>query len=260
MVVKNTSHLDWLMSKFKLLKPINLPIIEFVQVEKLLNTYTKIVYNLTDNIAESITQLQSELVPLLNQLNIKNVTKVCYDLIEAMPEIKDNVFEDLTETYDKDPSSHSLNEILLCYPGLKATTYYRLAHQLYLQGVEILPRYICELIHSNTGIDIHPEATIGKGIVIDHGSGVVIGQTVIIGDYVRIYQGVTLGASNLNDPAKLRNTKRHPTIKDHVIIYAYASILGGTTIIGNNCVIGLNALVMKSLDDNTQIAAHSIVK
>ena len=133
---------------------------------------------------------------------------------------------------------------------------YRLAHELYLHDVPLLPRIITEIAHAKTGIDIHPGANIGHHFFIDHGTGVVIGETTSIGHHVRIYQGVTLGALSLNDAHKLKNKKRHPTIKDNVIIYANASILGGDTIIGNNVIIGGNVFIYSSIEDNKMVVSE----
>ena len=135
----------------------------------------------------------------------------------------------------------------------KSTLMNRLAHELYLHDVPLLPRIITEIAHAKTGIDIHPGANIGHHFFIDHGTGVVIGETTSIGNYVRIYQGVTLGALSLNDVHKLKNKKRHPTIKNNVIIYANASILGGDTVIGNNVIIGGNVFIYSSIEDNKMV-------
>ena len=143
--------------------------------------------------------------------------------------------------FDGDPAAYNYNEIILCYPGLLAITTNRIAHELHLLGVPLIPRMMTEHAHSKTGIDIHPGATIGKNFFIDHGTGIVVGETTIIGDNVKVYQGVTIGALSTRGGQKLKGVKRHPTIEDNVIIYAGASILGGETVIGRGAVIGSNA-------------------
>lgn len=170
--------------------------------------------------------------------------------IEKLSDIKELLLDDIDATFNNDPSSKSKEEIIVSYPGIYAIMVYRLAHELFINNVPLLPRLISEVAHSKTGIDIHPGAKIGKHFFIDHGTGIVIGETSVIGDNVRIYQGVTLGALSLKDAQKLKNVKRHPTIKDNVIIYANASILGGDTIIGNNVIIGGNVFITSSVEDN----------
>ncbi|MCI5529313.1 MAG: serine O-acetyltransferase, partial [Blautia sp.] len=145
-------------------------------------------------------------------------------------------------------------EIILAYPGLMASSINRIAHELYLLNVPVLPRIMTEYAHSETGIDIHPGATIGKYFFIDHGTGVVIGETSVIGDNVKIYQGVTIGALSTRGGQKLSGMKRHPTIEDNVTIYAGASVLGGETVIGKNAVIGGNAFITSSIPANTKVS------
>ena len=160
------------------------------------------------------------------------------------------LLKDVEATFNGDPASKSYEEIIMSYPGLYAIMVYRLAHELYINEIPMLPRLMSEISHSKTGIDIHPGATIGEYFFIDHGTGIVIGETTIIGSNVRIYQGVTLGALSLQNANEIRNKKRHPTIKNNVIIYANASILGGETVIGNNVVIGGNVFILSSIEDN----------
>ena len=154
---------------------------------------------------------------------------------------------DLDAIYDGDPAANSRSEIILCYPGFFAIFIYRIAHELTKLSVPILPRVLSEFAHSKTGIDIHPEAEIGHHFFIDHGTGIVIGQTTKIGNYVKIYQGVTLGALSLKDAQKLKTKKRHPTILDNVTIYSEASIFGGETIIGPNVTIRSNSFITESV-------------
>ena len=144
-------------------------------------------------------------------------------------------------------------EIIFAYPGLFAIMVYRLAHELYLMEVPMLPRIMTEYAHSITGIDIHPGVKIGKNFFIDHGTGIVIGETAVIGDNVKIYQGVTLGALSTRGGQKLRGKRRHPTISDNVTIYAGASILGGDTVIGENCTIGSNVFITSSVAPDTTV-------
>ena len=172
-------------------------------------------------------------------------------------EVKAYLDEDLLAAFNGDPAAKSKEEIVFAYPGFYALLVHRLAHVFYLRGVRLLPRMMSELAHSSTGIDIHPGARIGHRFFIDHGTGVVIGETCEIGDDVRIYQGVTLGAKSLEHADELRHVKRHPTIKNNVIIYAGASILGGDTIIGNNVIIGSNVFITFSIPDNKIVRFES---
>ena len=163
--------------------------------------------------------------------------------------------KDVVAAHEGDPASKYYDEIIFSYPGLLAVTIYRVAHQLYQQNVPLIPRIISEYAHSLTGIDIHPGVRIGESFFIDHGTGVVIGETTVIGDRVRIYQGVTLGALSLSkdEVERLRNRKRQPTIEDDVIIYANATILGGSTVIGARSVIGGNVWLTESVPPDTTV-------
>ena len=168
--------------------------------------------------------------------------------------IREYIETDLLAAYDGDPAAGCFEEIILAYPGLMAITVYRLAHELYLLRVPVIPRLMTEYAHSETGIDIHPGATIDKYFFIDHGTGIVIGETSVIGKNVKIYQGVTIGALSTRGGQKLSGKKRHPTIKDNVTIYAGASILGGETEIGENTVIGGNTFITSSVPANTRVS------
>ena len=179
------------------------------------------------------------------------------DFILELPNVKQMLDEDLDAAYNGDPAAQSKQEIISAYPGFYAVLVHRVAYILYKNNVPILPRMMSEIAHSSTGIDIHPGAAIGHSFFIDHGTGVVIGETTVIGDNVRIYQGVTLGAKSLDNAEELRGKKRHPTIKDNVIIYAGASILGGTTVIGNNVTIGSNVFITFSIPDNKIVRFQS---
>ncbi len=170
---------------------------------------------------------------------------------DALPGIHDALVTDAAATCDADPAATSVDEVILAYPGFYALACHRFAHQLRMQGVPLLPRLISESAHRVTGIDIHPGATIGRAIAIDHGTGIVIGETSVIGDRVRLYQGVTLGALSVRK--SLASTRRHPTIEDDVVIYANATILGGDTVVGHSSVIGGNVWLTHS------VPPHSIV-
>ena len=175
--------------------------------------------------------------------------------LETIPVLRKALAADVRATYHGDPAAQSYDEVIFSYPGIYAITVYRIAHQLVKLGVPLLPRIMTEYAHSITGIDIHPAAKIGKSFVIDHGTGVVIGETTEIGDSVRIYQGVTLGALSIPRDAsdEFRGQKRHPTIEDDVIIYSGATILGGETVIGARSVIGGNVWLTESVPADTTV-------
>ncbi len=175
--------------------------------------------------------------------------------IKRLPGLRVLLGEDVRAAFEGDPAAKSYDEVVFCYPGLLAVTVYRVAHQLHVQGVPLMPRIMCEHVHGLTGIDIHPGARIGESFFIDHGVGVVIGETTEIGDRVRIYQGVTLGALSLpkEEVERLRGKKRHPTIEADVVIYAGATILGGETVIGANSVIGGNVWLTESVPPQTRV-------
>ena len=173
--------------------------------------------------------------------------RISLEFFSRIPSIRALAQTDLEAAYDGDPAATSHDEIIFCYPGLFAITVYRLAHELYGLNVPMIPRIMTEYAHSLTGIDIHPGASIGDHFFIDHGTGIVIGETTVIGKYVKIYQGVTLGGLSTRGGQSLRGVKRHPTIEDNVTIYAGASILGGETVVGKNSVIGANAFITTSI-------------
>jgi serine O-acetyltransferase len=175
------------------------------------------------------------------------------EFFKRIPKVREVLETDVEAAFNGDPATKYKEEIIMSYPGLYAITIYRLAHELSLLKVPLIPRIMTEHAHSITGIDIHPGATIGRYFFIDHGTGIVVGETAIIGDNVKIYQGVTIGALSTRDVAKLRNVKRHPTIMDNVTIYAGASILGGDTVIGKNSVIGGNVFITSSVPDDTRV-------
>ena len=180
--------------------------------------------------------------------------------LDRLPRIRQLLAFDVQAAYDGDPAAHNLDEIIFCYPGLEAVTVHRIAHQLYRQKIPLIPRIMSEWSHAHTGIDIHPGATIGPSFFIDHGTGVVIGETCVIGSCVKVYQGVTLGALSFPKDGQgnlVRGTKRHPTIEDGVVIYANATILGGETTVGANSVIGASVWLTKSVPPNTVVTIET---
>lgn len=178
--------------------------------------------------------------------------KTTLALIEEIPNLRRMINLDMLAMFNGDPAAKSSEEVIVSYPGLEAIMVYRLAHFLFINGVPVIPRIMTEYVHGKTGIDIHPGATIGESFFIDHGTGIVIGETTVIGKNVKIYQGVTLGA--LSVKKELQDKKRHPTIEDNVTIYANATILGGKTVIGEGCTIGGNTWVMQSVPPHTMVS------
>jgi serine O-acetyltransferase len=179
---------------------------------------------------------------------------ITLEFFKKIPHIRELVDTDLQASYEGDPAAYSKEEIILSYPGLLASTINRMAHELYLLEVPLIPRIMTEYAHSKTGIDIHPGATIGKYFMIDHGTGIVVGETSIIGEHVKIYQGVTIGALSTRGGQSLKGAKRHPTIEDNVTIYAGASILGGETVIGHDSVVGSNAFITYSIEPGSRVS------
>lgn len=176
--------------------------------------------------------------------------------LDRLPELRETLATDVEAAYDGDPACKCADEVIFCYPGLEAITVYRLAHLLYELDIPFIPRMMSEWAHCRTGIDIHPGATIGRYFFIDHGTGVVIGETCEIGERVKIYQGVTLGALSFATDGEgnlVRGQKRHPTIEDRVVIYANATILGGSTTIGEDAVIGSSVWITQSVDPRTTV-------
>ena len=184
----------------------------------------------------------------------EHATAVSLQFFNAIPQVRAMVQTDLQAAFDGDPAATGMAEIIFAYPGLYAITVYRLAHVLHSLNVPILPRIMTEHAHSVTGIDIHPGATVGEYFFIDHGTGIVVGETTVIGDHVKIYQGVTLGGLSTRGGQSLRGKRRHPTIGDHVTIYANATILGGGTVIGHDCVIGANSFISQSVPPCTRVS------
>lgn len=183
--------------------------------------------------------------------------KITLQFLQKIPEIREFLATDVDAVFDGDPAAESADEIIFAYPGLYAITIFRFAHVLYQLKVPVIPRIMTEIAHSKTGIDINPGATIGKYFMIDHGTGIVIGETTEIGEHVKVYQGVTLGALSTSGGRKLFNKKRHPTIEDYVTIYSGASILGGDTVIGRGSVIGGNVFLTKSVAPDTKVSVKN---
>lgn len=212
-----------------------------------------VMYNLNKQVQvalkqnpENASKTDSELVTMAEDIVVS--------FFERIPVIREYVESDVHAAFNGDPAAYNMNEVILSYPGLKAISIYRIAHELQLLSVPLIPRMMTEYAHGLTGIDIHPGATIGKHFFMDHGTGIVIGSSTIIGENVRVYQGVTLGALSTRAGQKLRGTKRHPTIEDNVIIYSGASILGGETIIGKGSVIGSNAFITSSVEAGSKVS------
>ncbi len=217
-------------------------------------------YNLSVLIEDVMFQLTRQVSLVFQRQGEKpdqaeqHAQQVCFAFLNGIPDIRAMVQTDLQAAYDGDPAATGMDEVIFSYPGLYAISVYRLAHELFRLGVPMIPRMMTEYAHSLTGIDIHPGAAIGKYFFIDHGTGIVIGETTTIGDNVKVYQGVTLGALSTRGGQQLRGKKRHPTIEDNVTIYAGASILGGNTVIGAGSVIGSNAFITSSIAPGTTVS------
>jgi serine O-acetyltransferase len=205
------------------------------------------------DVTAELTALESQLADVLRlpETHCSAPDVVLRRFLAALPGIREALLLDARAIYGGDPAAHSIDEVILAYPGFRAIAVYRLAHQLQGCEVPLVPRLLTELAHRHTGIDIHPSARIGASFAIDHGTGIVIGETAVLGDRVKLYQGVTLGALSVDK--RMARVKRHPTIGDDVVIYANATILGGETVIGDGSRIGGNVWLTRS------VAAHSVV-
>lgn len=222
------------------------------------------VYTLKNNLSMLIEDI---IYKLTKQITIvlgsddpetaEEAERISLEFIKRLRKIREYILTDVKAAYDGDPAAFSEDEIIYTYPGLFAILINRIAHELFLLNVPIIPRIMTEYAHSETGIDIHPGATIGKYFFIDHGTGIVIGETTVIGNNVKIYQGVTLGALSTRGGQALKDKKRHPTIEDNVTIYSGASILGGDTIIGKDVVIGGNAFITRSVPDGAKVSVKN---
>jgi serine O-acetyltransferase len=228
---------------------------------------SSVEYYAGDIIEEIIYYLSKEIYKALHYTPQENVAgkditekkaeEVTFQFLSRLAEVREYLAEDVSAAFDGDPAAANLDEIISSYPGIFAITIYRLAHILYELKVPLIPRIMTEHAHNSTGIDIHPGAKIGHHFFIDHGTGIVIGETTVIGNYVKMYQGVTLGGLSTRGGQTLKGVKRHPTIEDHVTIYSGASILGGNTVIGEGVVIGSNAFVTKSVPEKTKVSVKN---
>lgn len=212
-----------------------------------------IQYNLRKQIAKVCGGPSSGCGMCPKSMASKEADEIVYSFLERIPKIREYLYTDVQAAYDGDPAAFNTDEIIFSYPGVYAITVYRIAHELVLLGVPMIPRIMTEYAHSATGIDIHPAAEIGKYFFIDHGTGIVIGETTQIGDHVKIYQGVTLGALSTRRGQMLKGKKRHPTIGNNVTIYSNTSVLGGDTVIGDDVTIGGNAFIVDSIASGTKV-------
>jgi serine O-acetyltransferase len=211
--------------------------------------------HLRDQISKGFRHMK-DLDGQLSHSSDATAEECAYAFLESLPSIRRKLAKDIQAAHDGDPAAHCIDEIILSYPAAYAITAYRVAHELHVMGVPLLPRMLTELAHSRTGIDMHPGAQIGECFFIDHGTGVVIGETTVIGDHVKLYQGVTLGALSFpkDETGRLiRGRKRHPTIEDNVVIYAGATILGGETVIGEGSIIGGNVWLTESVPPGSRV-------
>ncbi len=189
--------------------------------------------------------------------SVEKAEELVQEFLEKLPAIRDDLYTDVQAAYDGDPAAYSTDEVIFCYPGMYAISTYRIAHELYKLQIPMIPRIMSEHAHSLTGIDIHPGATIGKYFFIDHGTGIVIGETTVIGEHVKIYQGVTLGALSTKKGQQLKGSKRHPTIGSYVTIYANTTVLGGATEIGDNTTIGGNSFIVNSVSEGMKVSSKT---
>ena len=206
-----------------------------------------------DAVAATLYQLQAELTTLLGLVPELPAppAELAHTLFDQLPALREILLRDAEATLAADPAAQGLAEVISSYPGFYATAMHRLAHALHLRGVPRLPRLLSEYAHRQTGVDIHPGARIGRAFCIDHGTGIVIGETAQIGNHVQIYQGVTLGA--LSVTKSQQGLKRHPTIEDYVVLYANATILGGSTVIGTRSIIGGNVWLTESVPSHSRV-------
>jgi len=249
--------------KHKVIKPIKVEAQKFINelMQLLFPHFNEDTYYSPEEIEGKILLLKRNLRSLLISLNNKsmdNINTISDDFFRNVFEISKELWKDAHAICEGDPAAHNVDEVILAYPGFRAIAIYRFANQLYKLNVPILPRILTEYAHQETGVDIHPGAAIGHSFFIDHATGIVIGETTVIGNNVKIYQGVTLGALSVDK--KLAKTKRHPTIKDNVIIYAQAVILGGDTIIGKNSIIGGNVWLTESVPEDSVVYHKSEIR
>lgn len=220
------------------------------------NTLNSIYSRLVGEVEKSLKYACRRIKECPEDVCLRRAHVVVKEFLQKLPEIRTLLRGDLQAAYDGDPAAKSIDEVILSYPCVLAIATYRVAHELYVRGVPLVPRIMSEYAHSVTGIDIHPGARIGKNFFIDHGTGVVVGETTEIGDNVKLYQGVTLGALSFPKDERgriIKGRKRHPTIGNNVVIYSGATILGGKTIIGDNAVIGGNVWITSSIPTGTEV-------
>ncbi|WP_338731651.1 serine O-acetyltransferase EpsC [Mangrovimonas cancribranchiae] len=233
-----------------------------LRIKETVSDLTKrLFYMLFDNELkqqQELKALETIFKSVASEITDKEPEKLWEDFQKKLPEIKHKIQLDALATEKNDPACKSLEEIYLAYPGFHAIAIHRMSHELFKLGVPIVARMMSECIHGKTGIDIHPGATIGDSFFIDHGTGIVIGETSIIKNNVKIYQGVTLGG--LSVKKSLAQTKRHPTIEDNVTIYANATILGGDIVIGANSIIGANVWITQSVPENSLVTYKSEIR
>jgi len=223
--------------------------------EETAQVLSKIVYALEKEIKRSLRLLSEE------NLKVKDPKDLASDFLSELPNIRGLLRTDVEAAYEGDPAAQSFEEIILAYPCLEAIAIQRMSHVLYYFGIPLIPRMMTEWAHSKTGIDIHPGAKIGSHFFIDHGTGVVIGETCVIGSHVKLYHGVTLGARSFqkdNEGNPIKGIKRHPNVGDNVVIYPGATILGGETVIGARSTIGANAFIMNSIDEDSLVALSEV--
>lgn len=224
-------------------------------IRLLLIDYLSKSYNDND-VRQLFYKVKSEVLDLFTISGSASVDTDTDSFMDELPKLRELLIGSAKAIFDGDPASDSIQEIVLSYPGFHAITYYRIAHEFYLRGQPFLARLISEEAHMLYGIDINPGAVIGKNFFIDHGTGIVIGETAIIGDNVKLYQGVTLGALSLKKGHLLKGSKRHPTVEDDVTIYSNASIFGGDTILGKGSTIGANTYLIKSIPSNSRVSLN----
>jgi len=243
---KNRPHLDYSLKH---------------KTEKFTDNLFHTLFDCNNCVAKNIEQLEldfDEIYFLACNVNQESHSTIWNTFLSKLPEILENLNLDAQELVKNDPASNNIEEVYLAYPGFYAIAIYRFSHELFLLKTPLIPRLMSEYAHSKTGTDIHPGATIGKSFFIDHATGTVIGETCLIKDHVKIYQGVTLGALQVSK--ELKNVKRHPTVEKNVTIYANATILGGKTIIGENSTIGGNVWITESIPKNSLVYHKSETK
>jgi serine O-acetyltransferase len=220
--------------------------------------FAKLGFQTEVEFQQHIDKLQSELTRILKfgpSRDQESASQISQTFFASLPQLYTTINQDVDAMFEGDPAAKTRSEVIRTYPGFYAISAYRVAHLLHTYGIAEIPRIITEHAHSKTGIDIHPAAKIGKHFCIDHGTGIVIGETAVIGDHVKLYQGVTLGALSVSKEDAEK--KRHPTLEDHVVVYAGATILGGETVIGNNSIIGGNVWLTRSVPANSKIYYQS---